>query len=350
MNLSANQLVNRYLKSVASFLPADQKDDILRELAEDLRSQMEDKESELGRSLTEAEQEAILKLHGHPLVVASRYRQDQRSVSFGRRFIGPVLFAPYAKVLSFNLGLTSAIIIIIFTAMFVAGQRVTIFDGLSALLYQFLIQFGVITLIFSVMQTHLDKYPDRWSARNPSGFEFSSKIYQTAPQHMHHVSRLESIGVIVASAMGLVWFSAVRRNPYLVLFSASATLSLGPVWAQIYWPSVILVLASMFRALANLARPDWTRLRDVARIAVDSASLGILMVLAKAGDWIVLKDGVNASTGDRHVIAMVNQCFYYSLLAAGAIVAVLIIVNLWRLIRGELQRRPAPTQASAHNS
>jgi TRAP-type C4-dicarboxylate transport system permease small subunit len=343
-------LLDRYLKSVASFLPADQKEDILRELDENLRSQVEEKEADLGRPLTESELEAILKEHGHPLVVASRYRQDQRSVSFGRRFIGPVLFPPYAKVLSFNLGLTSAVIIIIFSAMFAAGQHVTVSNAMFALLYQSLIQFGVITLIFSAMQTHFDKYPDRWSAKNPSGFEFSSKIYRSAPKGAKDVSRLESICVLVASAVGLVWFSAVRRNPSLILFSAAATLSLGPVWAQIYLPSVILILAGMLRALLNLFRPDWTRLRDVARISVDSASLGILLVLLKTGDWIVLKDAVNSSTADRQVVAILNQCFYYSLLVAGAVMAVMIVVNLWRFIRHELRRRPAGAEVSAHHS
>jgi hypothetical protein len=340
-------LLDRYLKSVASFLPADQRDDILRELDENLRSQMEEREADLGRPLTEPEQEAILKQHGHPLVVASGYRQDQRSVAFGRRFIGPVLFPPYAKVLSFNLGLTSAMIIVIFSAMFAAGQHVTVLNGFSALLYQFLIQFGVITLIFSVMQTQLDKHPDRWSAKNPSGFEFPSKVYRWAPKQEQQVSSLDSICVIVASAVGLVWFSAVRRNPYLILFSAADTLSLGPVWAQIYLPSVVLVLASMLRAVVNLARPDWTRLRDVARIVVDSASLGILLFLVKGGDWIILKDAAKASAAARQGVAIVNQCFYYSLLVA---VAVMVVANLLRLIRSELQRRPARTGASAHNS
>jgi hypothetical protein len=340
-------LLDRYLKSVASFLPADQRDDILRELDENLRSQMEEREAELGRRLTESEQEVILKQHGHPLVVASRYRQDQRSVAFGRRFIGPVLFPPYAKVLSFNLGLTSAILIVIFSAMFAAGQQVTVSDGLSVLLYQFLIQFGVITLIFSVMQTQLEKYPDRWSARNPSGFELSSKIYRLEPKQAQQVSSLESICVIVASAVGLVWFSAVRSNPYLILFSAADTLSLGPVWAKIYLPSVILVLASMLRAVVNLARPDWTRLRDGARVVVDLASLAILLFLVQAGDWIILKDAGKASAAARRGVATVNQLFYYSLLVAGA---VMVVVSLLRLIRSELQRRTARTAASAHNS
>ena len=60
-----------------TYLPADQADDIVNELSENLRAQFEDRENDLGRPLTDAEQEAILKDHGNPLVVASRYRKEQ---------------------------------------------------------------------------------------------------------------------------------------------------------------------------------------------------------------------------------------------------------------------------------
>ena len=48
------ELLDRYLQTIRSYLPAEQKDDIIHELSENIRSQMEDKEAELGRPLTEA--------------------------------------------------------------------------------------------------------------------------------------------------------------------------------------------------------------------------------------------------------------------------------------------------------
>jgi tRNA U54 and U55 pseudouridine synthase Pus10 len=78
------ELVDRYLKTVGSYLPKEQKEDILRELSENIRSEIEDKEAELGRPLIEVEQEAIVKRQGNPLLVAGRYRQEERSVAFGR--------------------------------------------------------------------------------------------------------------------------------------------------------------------------------------------------------------------------------------------------------------------------
>jgi len=78
-------LLERYLQAVRTYLPKSQQDDILKELGENLRAQMEDKETELGRPLNEDEAAAILKKHGHPMFVAARYRQT-------RHLIGSTLF------------------------------------------------------------------------------------------------------------------------------------------------------------------------------------------------------------------------------------------------------------------
>ena len=46
------QIIDGYLHSVKKCLPAAQADDIIKELSENIFSQIEDKESELDRSLT----------------------------------------------------------------------------------------------------------------------------------------------------------------------------------------------------------------------------------------------------------------------------------------------------------
>src|SRR5215472_8046501 len=155
------ETVDRYLKAVAKALPEGQREDIIRELSEDIRSEMEDKESELGRRLTEVEQQAVLKQRGNPLLLAARYRQDHRTVAFGRQLIGPILFPFYIKVLSFNLGLTLIVIATIFVALGVSGQKISFNDILSTCLLQLFIQAGVVTLIFALIERHLTKHPDR---------------------------------------------------------------------------------------------------------------------------------------------------------------------------------------------
>jgi hypothetical protein len=63
------KLLNNYLKAVKTFLPGDQQDDIAQELSDDILSRVEAQSAQLGRPLTEPEQEAILKQVGNPVLV-----------------------------------------------------------------------------------------------------------------------------------------------------------------------------------------------------------------------------------------------------------------------------------------
>jgi hypothetical protein len=53
-------LLESYLQAVKPLLPRKAHDDILRELSENIRGQMEEKEADLGRPLTDAEQEEVI--------------------------------------------------------------------------------------------------------------------------------------------------------------------------------------------------------------------------------------------------------------------------------------------------
>src|ERR1700680_4145389 len=88
-----NDLVDRYLQAVRFWLPkSHRQEDLLVELGEDLRSQIEEKESELGHPLEEAEMSAMLKRCGSPMMVAGRLGPQQH-------LIGPALFPIYEFVL-----------------------------------------------------------------------------------------------------------------------------------------------------------------------------------------------------------------------------------------------------------
>src|SRR5689334_21155144 len=67
------ELLERYLQAVRFWLPRSQQHDMIEELRDDLRSQIEDREAELGRTLNDAELQAIIRQCGPPMLVASRY-------------------------------------------------------------------------------------------------------------------------------------------------------------------------------------------------------------------------------------------------------------------------------------
>jgi hypothetical protein len=336
------ELLDRYLKAVAKGLPEAQREDILRELSEDIRSEMEDKQTELGRSLTSAEQEAILRQHGNPLLLAARFRQDHRSVSFGRQLIGPVLYPFYIKVLSFNLGLTSAVIAIIFAALVVSGQKLSFSSLVSTVLLQLFIQLAIVTFIFSMVQRNLTRFPDRWNLGGlPLDLKIEENIHMKLAKEDRDVPRFESISMVVALAVSLIWLREVQHHPFLIFGPAAMFLKLAPIWAQVYRLIVLLASLGIVQAIINLVRPSWTRFRSVAQVALQVGSLVLMYLLLRAGAWVALSDNISASDagGFNRAVEYVNRGIFYGLLIAALITIVQIVLKIAHLLRAP--RNPA---------
>src|SRR4051794_1869344 len=90
-----SSILDRYLTAVKFWLPKSQRDDIAAELAANLQSEIDDRAAAEGRAASEDDLAAILKQHGPPLLVASRYQEKHRTVNFGGQIIGPIVFPFY---------------------------------------------------------------------------------------------------------------------------------------------------------------------------------------------------------------------------------------------------------------
>jgi hypothetical protein len=86
------ELIDRYLQAVKLWLPTRQKQDIVAELRDDLQSQVEEREAELGRPLAETELADLLERCGKPMAVAGRYLPQ-------KPLIGPALYPVYLMAL-----------------------------------------------------------------------------------------------------------------------------------------------------------------------------------------------------------------------------------------------------------
>lgn len=335
-------LVDNYVRAVAKALPEEQREDISRELSEDIRSEVEDRQRELGRELTQAEREALLKQRGNPLVLAARYRQDHRSLTIGRELVGPVLFPFYVKVLWFNLGLTFVVIGTIFLALMAGGQKIGFNDIVSSCLLQLFIQFGVVTLIFSLVQKHLTKHPDRWHLKGMGGglaldLKIEKDIQLRIGREMKgaiEVSRFESLSVMVASAVALLWWTEAQSHPFFILGPGALFLKLAPIWHTMYFPIVLLTVAEIVRAMVNLVQPDWMRFREVGRIVVHAGGLAVVYFLFKAGVWVTVADAIaNGTTQYGEAARIVNQVFYWVLLFGAILSAGMLIFRTVEFIQ-----------------
>ncbi len=317
-------LVERYVQDVWTFLPRAQQDDIIGELSENLRAEMEDREDELGRPLTEAEQLEHLRRHGHPMLVASRYQTSQGSLVFGRQLIGSGLFPFYVKALGIIIGASLAIHVIVLIALAVAGAAPTVGDSLGSIALQVLIQFVVITSIFASVDRSLPAL--RWSP--------SSSAPRPAPkrdQKPYRVSRPESIGQIVAVSILLFWLGFVYEQPTVVFGPYADTYRLAPIWSLIAVPTALMFLATIVQSAINLVRPGWVRLRLVVRLCTNTAWLAILVVLLLAGQWVVLV----APGGNADTLHTINEVIFWGLLTTLLGSAIGIGIDAWITIRDD---------------
>ena len=335
------QLLDRYLKNLAKLLPTGQREDIIRELSEDIQSEMEDKESELSRPLTEAEQLELLKRRGTPLQVAAGYSQNKGTLAFGPQLIGPVLFPFYARVLLFNLGLTFVIVGAIFAAIALSGQPIRLSELFSNILLQIAVQLAAVTTIFTLVERHLDSHSYSYK-REEVQVEFVARIKQdilvrsTKPQE---VSRFDSIAILVASSVALLWLQSLWAKPFLIFGPAASLIAFAPVWHRIYLSTVFIMLATIVRACINLAQPNWVHFRDVAAVVLDAAALAVIYVLMFAHTWVV---PIDTSASAQHIATVVNQWTTIGIWASAVICLVQAIKDLIRLYKNWRWSRSNP--------
>jgi hypothetical protein len=144
------QMLERYLHAIEFWLPGGERSDIIAEISEDLNSQIEDQQTSLGRNLTEAELEELLKRRGRPVLVANQYR-PQRSL------IGPVWFPAYLFVLK----IVGLCYVLPWLLVFVIVHRaqhpglswgMTIVAACATLWTVILVAAGVVTVIFAILE------------------------------------------------------------------------------------------------------------------------------------------------------------------------------------------------------
>lgn len=194
------------------------------------------------------------------------------------------------------------------------------------------------TLIFSLIERHLTKNPDRWDLTGAcGGLRLDLKIGKNISppiERSQWISRFESVSIIIASTVALIWVTGVQRYPFLILGPAARLLKLAPIWYQVYFPILLLTVGEIVRAMINLVRPDWSRFRAVYNIVLRAGGLLVVYYLLRAGSWVAAVGSATEITEQyAHSLAIVNQWIYFALLVAAILSVVMLIVKVTRLVR-----------------
>jgi len=317
------ELVERYLSAIKPHLPKAQRADILAELSENLSMQLEEKEENLGRTLTEVELQAMLSQFGHPLLVAGRYsQQDNRTFTFGRVLIGTELFPFYIRALQWSLGIATLAVCIVISAL-AWNQPAKWDDLLPTLQFQIMLQFAIQTAVWALIQAHSNAYPESWA------LALGEKPV-AAKSKPDTISRFDSIVQIVVWGLCLPWIHAVLWRQHIKFGHGE----LAPIWHEIYIPVMCVVTGTIGQSVVNFVRPHWIRFYDVSQIVFSLASAAILGYLLNAGEWVVLTD----KTGDiakriTETASLNHYLFFYPLLVTFISVAIYSLFTIRTLIR-----------------
>ena len=271
------KLLDRYLDAVrqSMFLtPTATRNDILRELAEEIRVQLEAKEEDLGRPLKDPEAHEILERFGHPLVVAGRYRGGSGTLSFGRPLVGPELFPLYRLILVVNLSLTAIVLTVI-------ALRADSVEGLTGFVPHLALQAAIITGIFVAAEAGLRRAVRRgWSMRTTKGQEDQVRI-----------SRLGSILELIFTVIfANIWLELPMFSDELIVANG-VHWTPGPVWnhfhGTFFLPILAVMIVSIVLSFVNLIDP-YKRASKLWISALANFAFAGMIALTLSAHWATL--------------------------------------------------------------
>jgi len=328
-----NELIERYLQAVRFWLPNKAKqEDLLAEMGEDLRSQIDAKEEELGRPLTEPEVAAILKACGNPMLVASRFGPQQY-------VIGPTLFPIYWFVLKMVLFwiLVPVFLFILGPINFAnSGGNLggAILATMGGLWNGGFIAAGVITLVFAILERtgSAAKWDCKWDPAKLPPVEKKKR----------KTSFAQTASELIFNVFGLMWLLLIPQHPFMILGPAAAVLRPAPLWNQFYAPIVLIAVFAIVRLAIVLARPQWRLWPQISHLLQSIFVLILLKYInaavghVPAGNWypfVVLTDTVKNSAQYIKIAAVVNVSVMIALAATWLGVSIAIVVHIWELMK-----------------
>ena len=289
------ELVDRYSHAVRSGLPKGQQDDIIAELAEDIRSEIEDLERRLGRPVNEAEVVEVLQERGHPAKVAGRYLPQQY-------LIGPALYPIYRLVLKIVV-----LFVLVPVFVFVVGPIAvatavhpsqTLIKTLWDLAMSSVFTIGVVTLVFAIMERHPvnAKVFEKWDPRKLPRVPKSPPASRPTPR----ASAIAEMAVsLICTTLFVAWF----RTAFDL---GEVHVTLAPIWRSLYWPFLAFTLSGAIRGWVSLVWPDRLRLRFAIRVAINAGTVILAAILLNAGTWVELSAPTLPAAGMAEAVKWTN--------------------------------------------
>lgn len=313
-------LIDRYLAAVRRHLPRAQQDDIIQELSDSLRSEAEEREREAGRRLAADETAALLKKHGHPWLMATRYAPQ-------RHLVGPALFPYYRQ----------ALILVLFWVVLPLTAFTAITAGISSGLWSrawghvisaawngALYSIGIVTSVFYVLERERVRITalDNWDPTSLPEYRDGRTV-----------SRSETVAGLVFTLIFLMWWTGLVRVPELAWYrNEPVRFIAGPIWTTVYMPVLALLLAGVVVSVIDFIRPWRTITISAVDMAVNAASVIVLVYVIRLRPQFVEVLG-EAANADQltHLARVINGGLTWLLIVLSAVIVLDMLYELWQV-------------------
>lgn len=338
------ELLERYLQAVRKYLPLKRQDDIIAELRANMESQIEDRESELARPLTQGELEDFLRKMGAPVMVASRYQPQQY-------LIGPTLFPLYFYVLRVAI-LWAMIIYSIVIAVVIpltSPNATGVIDSLIRMPWILINVAGCVTLVFAVVEFAKTRYPEfcpkiegiteQWQPSSLPPLEEDAD--RSKPR-----SYAMAVAEVVFGFLFLAWLILIPRYPFLIMgpgavYLQSGPFELAPIWWTFFWWMVAMNIVQTGWNCVDLARGTWRRPWRAKRVVAKVIGVIPLLILFMVRDhvYILLKSPAVDGSHYGQNLDQINNGIHLALGVICAIISVQLVLDLGQLVRDRYRRR-----------
>ncbi|MGB6192275.1 MAG: hypothetical protein WBF42_07405 [Terracidiphilus sp.] len=346
-------LLERYLQAVKKYLPWKRQDDIIAELRANLEAQLEEKEEEKGRPLTQSEAEEWLKQMGSPIQMAARYQPQQY-------LIGPALFPVYWYVLKLVIFWAVAVYLIVSGVQLAVDQTAATSAAVQAVfrIPSVLVQSAAwVTLVFAALELVAKYYP----AHMPKEIENLTSGWSPAglPPLEHRTgagekrrSYAQAVAEVVVGFVFLAWMLLIPKHPILMLgpgmaFMHATPFQLAPVWWHFYWCLVGLCMLQLVWHGVDLLRGSW--LTPSAWQNIVSKTIGLIaiwpIVAAPGHVVITLKHPEIDMAQYGATLHSMNEGIHMAMTIAAVIVVLQLVYHIAQLGMETYRRGVAGSQA-----
>jgi len=326
--------VDHYLYLVKAFLPKAERDDIAEELAEDIRSEIEDREAELGQPLDKHELAAVLRKRGHPIAVADHFLPQEY-------LIGPAWFPVYRFALKAVLLILAVVIVFVIAPVKIANDPVkfrAVAEALVELWQTSVYSVGLLTLFFATLDHFHVSFAlmDLWRRRR-----------ELATVAARPIPRPQPASSPIFWSVFIAWWLALEHFPVLLFGPAASHLRFSAGWQTFHTPILLVALAALTHRLANLARPEWTRVLLAGRTVLNTAAVVTLLLLVRTYPFVVTAEAVRGSAYYEYLAQFFSASLLFGVLAwtapwmlvAGVVYAWQCAAPLFRRARARPEER-----------